>query len=184
MGTARYCWRGEVHTLVCKISGRFTFATHTHADSSVLLSLSLSLPLASSHSLLPPQTGKGRTACVLACFLAWVGEQDFETPMQALQHISELKRIAMENLTIPSQRRYGVALHCSLLLSVARCRLPSPLFCSLLPLPVCRSLPVLFAVCVFSLDSAFTLPLVNIAFRDSGCRCELASTDIFNTLPT
>ena len=42
MGTARYCWRGVVNTLVCKVSGRFAFTTHTHADSSVLLSLSLS----------------------------------------------------------------------------------------------------------------------------------------------
>ena len=43
---------------------------------------------------------------MLACFLAWVGEADFETPMQALQHIAEVKRISMERLTIPSQRRY------------------------------------------------------------------------------
>ena len=53
-----------------------------------------------------PQTGKGRTACVLACFLAWVGERDFETPMQALQFISDLKMMDMSTLTIPSQRRY------------------------------------------------------------------------------
>ncbi|CAM9796205.1 unnamed protein product, partial [Phaeothamnion confervicola] len=49
-------------------------------------------------------TGKGRTATVAACFLAWVGE--FSTPVEALQYVAERKRVEMERLTIPSQRRY------------------------------------------------------------------------------
>ncbi|CAN0422503.1 unnamed protein product, partial [Laminaria digitata] len=49
-------------------------------------------------------TGRGRTSTVLACYLAWVGE--VSTPTEAVQHVASCKGIAMERLTIPSQRRY------------------------------------------------------------------------------
>lgn len=49
-------------------------------------------------------TGKGRTATVLACVLAWIGE--FSTPLEALRYISDRRSIPVDSLTIPSQRRY------------------------------------------------------------------------------
>jgi protein-tyrosine phosphatase len=49
-------------------------------------------------------TGKGRTAALMACVLTWIGE--FTSPMEALQYISERRKISVDNLTIPSQRRY------------------------------------------------------------------------------
>ncbi|CAM9186351.1 unnamed protein product [Scytosiphon promiscuus] len=49
-------------------------------------------------------TGRGRTSTVLACYLAWVGE--VSTPGEALEHVASCKGVAMERLTIPSQRRY------------------------------------------------------------------------------
>ncbi|CAM9847808.1 unnamed protein product [Ectocarpus sp. 12 AP-2014] len=49
-------------------------------------------------------TGRGRTSTVLACYLAWVGE--VSAPSEALEHVSSCKGVAMERLTIPSQRRY------------------------------------------------------------------------------
>jgi len=49
-------------------------------------------------------TGKGRTATVLGCFLAWSGEVN--SPMDGLQFVSERRRSQVEKLTIPSQRRY------------------------------------------------------------------------------
>lgn len=49
-------------------------------------------------------TGKGRTAALIACILTWIGE--FSSPIEALQYISDRKGIAVDFLTIPSQRRY------------------------------------------------------------------------------
>ncbi len=49
-------------------------------------------------------TGKGRTAALMACVLAWIGE--FTSPMEALQYIADRRGISVDNLTIPSQRRY------------------------------------------------------------------------------
>ncbi|CAM9955531.1 unnamed protein product, partial [Ectocarpus sp. 13 AM-2016] len=49
-------------------------------------------------------TGRGRTSTVLACYLAWVGE--VSAPSEALEHVASCKGVAMERLTIPSQRRY------------------------------------------------------------------------------
>mmetsp|Transcript_36980 Transcript_36980/g.54294 ORF Transcript_36980/g.54294 Transcript_36980/m.54294 type:complete len:914 (-) Transcript_36980:222-2963(-) len=51
-------------------------------------------------------TGKGRTSTVLAAFLCWVGEAGFDDPMRALEYIALCKRMDVESLTIPSQRRY------------------------------------------------------------------------------
>eukprot|EP01031_Cornospumella_fuschlensis_P029186 gene29185-35224_t len=49
-------------------------------------------------------TGKGRTATLLACLLAWLGEAD--SPSQALTYIASRRYTTVEYLTIPSQRRY------------------------------------------------------------------------------
>ena len=49
-------------------------------------------------------TGKGRSASLLACVLTWLGE--FTSPSEALQYIADRRNIAVDFLTIPSQRRY------------------------------------------------------------------------------
>jgi hypothetical protein len=49
-------------------------------------------------------TGKGRTAAMIACVLTWIGE--FTSPMESLQYIADRRKMTVENLTIPSQRRY------------------------------------------------------------------------------
>lgn len=49
-------------------------------------------------------TGKGRTATLMACVLAWIGE--FDSPIQALNYIAQRRCTTVEHLTIPSQRRY------------------------------------------------------------------------------
>ncbi len=48
--------------------------------------------------------GMGRTATILACFLAWVG--DTSSPQDGLQWVADSKGIPVERLTVPSQRRY------------------------------------------------------------------------------
>ncbi len=48
--------------------------------------------------------GKGRTATLIACILTWIGE--FDSPMEALQYVADRKNMTIDNLTIPSQRRY------------------------------------------------------------------------------
>mmetsp|Transcript_19706 Transcript_19706/g.23444 ORF Transcript_19706/g.23444 Transcript_19706/m.23444 type:complete len:740 (+) Transcript_19706:67-2286(+) len=49
-------------------------------------------------------TGKGRTATIMSCFLTWIGEAS--SVMEALQMVAEKRNDTMEQLTIPSQRRY------------------------------------------------------------------------------
>lgn len=49
-------------------------------------------------------TGKGRTAALVACVMTWIGE--FASPMEALQYIADRRKITVDHLTIPSQRRY------------------------------------------------------------------------------
>ena len=49
-------------------------------------------------------TGKGRTAALMACVMTWIGE--FTSPMEALQYIADRRKISVDHLTIPSQRRY------------------------------------------------------------------------------
>lgn len=49
-------------------------------------------------------TGKGRTATIMSCFLTWIGEAG--SVMEALQMVAEKRNDTMEQLTIPSQRRY------------------------------------------------------------------------------
>lgn len=51
-------------------------------------------------------TGRGRTSTVMAAFLCWMGEAGFHHPNRALQYMAQCKKIDLENLTIPSQRRY------------------------------------------------------------------------------
>lgn len=51
-------------------------------------------------------TGRGRTSTVLAAFLCWTGEAGFHDPNSALEYIAKCKRLSVETLTIPSQRRY------------------------------------------------------------------------------
>ena len=51
-------------------------------------------------------TGRGRTSTVLAAFLCWTGEAGFHDPNSALEYIAKCKRLSVESLTIPSQRRY------------------------------------------------------------------------------
>ena len=50
------------------------------------------------------ETHKGRTATVLAAFLAWDGA--LGSPMEALDFVAERRRIDVDRLTTPSQRRY------------------------------------------------------------------------------
>lgn len=52
-------------------------------------------------------TGKGRTSTVLAAFLCWMGEAGFGDINEALAYIARCKQLALEDLTIPSQRRYA-----------------------------------------------------------------------------
>ena len=52
-------------------------------------------------------TGKGRTSTVLAAFLCWMGEAGFGDIHQALDYIAKCKKIPIQDLTIPSQRRYA-----------------------------------------------------------------------------
>ena len=49
-------------------------------------------------------TGKGRTAALMACILTWNGE--FSGPMEALEYVADRKGMSVDQLTIPSQRRY------------------------------------------------------------------------------
>ncbi|CAM9135483.1 unnamed protein product, partial [Ectocarpus fasciculatus] len=49
-------------------------------------------------------TGKGRTGAILACVLAWIGE--FSSPLEALSYVANRRGVTVEELTIPSQRRY------------------------------------------------------------------------------
>lgn len=49
-------------------------------------------------------TGKGRTATVIACFLAWVG--DCGNPTAGLQWVAQRQGSDPDRLTVPSQRRY------------------------------------------------------------------------------
>lgn len=49
-------------------------------------------------------TGKGRTGSILACVLAWIGE--FSSPLEALNYVANRRKLSIEELTIPSQRRY------------------------------------------------------------------------------
>ena len=54
-------------------------------------------------------TGKGRTSTVLAAFLCWMGQAGFGNDVfAALQYIATCKQLedAVDDLTIPSQRRY------------------------------------------------------------------------------
>jgi len=53
-------------------------------------------------------TGKGRTSTVLAAFLCWMNEAQFTTNIyEALEYIAMCKQLTVEELTIPSQRRYA-----------------------------------------------------------------------------
>ena len=52
-------------------------------------------------------TGKGRTSLVLAAFLCWMGEAGFKDMNQAIAYIAKCKKMDLQQLTIPSQRRYA-----------------------------------------------------------------------------
>ncbi len=49
-------------------------------------------------------TGRGRSAALTACVLSWLGE--FSIPSEALEYVAARKQLPIEQLTIPSQRRY------------------------------------------------------------------------------
>jgi tensin len=51
-------------------------------------------------------TGRGRTCTVMSAFLCWVGEAGFGDPNRALEYMAQCKKLDLETLTIPSQRRY------------------------------------------------------------------------------
>jgi hypothetical protein len=55
------------------------------------------------------QTGKGRTAVALACYLAWAGI--CPSPMEALDRVCAALAMPVEMATIPSQRRYVARFH-------------------------------------------------------------------------
>lgn len=50
-------------------------------------------------------TGRGRTAVVAACYMAWLGA--FSSPMEALNEVCVRRGSSLERLTVPSQRRYA-----------------------------------------------------------------------------
>jgi len=52
-------------------------------------------------------TGKGRTSTVLAAFLCWIGEANFSNITTALEYIAKCKHVPLDELIIPSQRRYS-----------------------------------------------------------------------------
>lgn len=52
-------------------------------------------------------TGQGRTSLVVASFLAWMAQANMTSVNQALEYVALCKRYSMEDLTIPSQRRYA-----------------------------------------------------------------------------
>mmetsp|Transcript_29443 Transcript_29443/g.80884 ORF Transcript_29443/g.80884 Transcript_29443/m.80884 type:complete len:860 (-) Transcript_29443:112-2691(-) len=52
-------------------------------------------------------TGKGRTSLVVAAFLGWMAEAGFGDIREALSYIAKCKQISVDDLTIPSQRRYA-----------------------------------------------------------------------------
>lgn len=52
-------------------------------------------------------TGKGRTSAVLAAFLCWMGQAQFADVFDALNYIAQCKQVSVDELTIPSQRRYA-----------------------------------------------------------------------------
>ena len=54
-------------------------------------------------------TGKGRTSTVVAAFLCWMGEAGFDSAniYDALEYIAQCKQTKVDDLTIPSQRRYA-----------------------------------------------------------------------------
>ena len=54
-------------------------------------------------------TGKGRTSTVVAAFLCWMAEAGFENTnmTSALEYIAQCKKMSVNELTIPSQRRYA-----------------------------------------------------------------------------
>lgn len=51
-------------------------------------------------------TGRGRTSTVMSSFLCWMGEAGFVDPNRALEYMAQCKKLDLETLTIPSQRRY------------------------------------------------------------------------------
>eukprot|EP00742_Colponemidia_sp_Colp-10_P005471 GILJ01005846.1.p1 GENE.GILJ01005846.1~~GILJ01005846.1.p1 ORF type:complete len:443 (+),score=58.40 GILJ01005846.1:40-1368(+) len=51
------------------------------------------------------QSGKGRTAVVISCFLAWAGIK-FAHPVDALNHFCTLKHASEESILYPSHKRY------------------------------------------------------------------------------
>ena len=51
-------------------------------------------------------TGRGRTSTVMSAFLCWMGEAGFVNPNTALEYMAQCKKLDLETLTIPSQRRY------------------------------------------------------------------------------
>lgn len=50
-------------------------------------------------------TGRGRTSVVLACAMTWLGL--FDTTLEALAFVAKRRKIEVNRLTIPSQRRYA-----------------------------------------------------------------------------
>ena len=53
-------------------------------------------------------TGKGRTSTVVAAFLCWMGQAGFGNDVhQALAYVAACKQCPLDDLTIPSQRRYA-----------------------------------------------------------------------------
>uniref|UniRef100_A0A7S1BY77 Phosphatidylinositol-3,4,5-trisphosphate 3-phosphatase n=1 Tax=Corethron hystrix TaxID=216773 RepID=A0A7S1BY77_9STRA len=51
-------------------------------------------------------TGRGRTGVVASSFLTWTGEAGFNDAMVALNYTASCRNMTIEQLTIPSQRRY------------------------------------------------------------------------------
>jgi C2 domain of PTEN tumour-suppressor protein len=90
----------------------FTFAGSPSPPLGLLLKLLMSMEswlkadernVAVVHCL----TGKGRTSSVVGAFLSWMKEAQFADIFDALTYIAACKQIPVEELTIPSQRRYA-----------------------------------------------------------------------------
>ena len=50
-------------------------------------------------------TGRGRTAVVSACALAWLGE--FDSAITAIDYVCEKRGSTVERMCVPSQLRYA-----------------------------------------------------------------------------
>ena len=52
--------------------------------------------------------GRGKTSTVMTAFLRWAGEAGFANLNKAFEYMAQCRKLDLEALTIPSQRRHHV----------------------------------------------------------------------------